>query len=155
MSSASLAFSLSICEISFSSCRIRCLRAIDLTSIATTGCQLSLDNQRRQRGNEDKWYDLLIDPDGGASKAIDMVVTSEQRDQAKQEPANDSDPALKVNPKNTAASTMPLAHTRYGVCEEQKRANLARVQGTIPIPTAGEGRTESAPGSRGCWDWLG
>jgi len=61
LSSASRALSLLICEISFStreisfsSCCIRCLRAIDLISIATTGCQLSLDNQRRQRGSEDK-----------------------------------------------------------------------------------------------------
>ena len=40
LSSSSRALSLLICKISF--------------SISTTGCQLSLDNQRRQRDNEDK-----------------------------------------------------------------------------------------------------
>ncbi len=62
LSSASRALSLSICKISFSSFCIRCSRAIDLISMSTTGCQLSYsfgedcvyDNQRRQRGNENK-----------------------------------------------------------------------------------------------------
>jgi hypothetical protein len=103
LSSASRAFSflicsvsLSTCKITFSSCCIRCLRAIDLISIAATGCQLSLDNQRRQRGKEDRYADLLIDPDGETSKEIDMVVTSEQRDQSEQNTADDGDPALQV-----------------------------------------------------------
>jgi len=91
--------SLSTCKISFSSCCIRCSRAIDLISISTTGCQLSLDNQRRQRGNEDKKSDLLIDPEGGASKDIDMVVTREQGDEAQQDAADNGDPALKVKPE--------------------------------------------------------
>jgi len=51
------------------------------------------DNQRRQRGNEDKSSDLLIDPDGGASKEIGMVITRKQ------------------------GSDGPLAHTRCGAWE--------------------------------------
>jgi hypothetical protein len=65
---------------------------------------LSLDNQRRHRGKEDKYSDLLIDPDGCTSKEIDMVVAREQRDQRKQDSANDSDPASRSNPNNTVAS---------------------------------------------------
>jgi hypothetical protein len=60
---------------------------------------LSFDNQRRQRGKEDRYSDLLIDPDGDTSKKIDMVVAREQRDQRKQDSANDSDPALQVESK--------------------------------------------------------
>ena len=82
LSSSSREISLSIREISL--------------SIAATGCQLSLDNQRRQRGKEDRYSDLLIDPDCCTSKEIDMVVAREQRDQRKQDSANDSDPALQV-----------------------------------------------------------
>ena len=47
LSSSSRALSLLICSISFLACKIS-------ISMPTTGCQLSLDNQRRQRGNEDK-----------------------------------------------------------------------------------------------------
>jgi hypothetical protein len=60
---------------------------------------LSLDNQRRQRGKEDKYSDLLIDPDGDASKEIDMVITREQRNQGKQHTGYDGDPALQVESK--------------------------------------------------------
>ena len=115
--------SLSTCKISLSSCCIRCSRSIDLISISTTGCQLSYsygedcvyDNQRRQRGNEDKSSDLLINPDRGASKEIDMVITRKQGDQAKQKPANDRDPTLEIKPKEhrSKKERLPLIVHQY------------------------------------------
>jgi hypothetical protein len=60
---------------------------------------LSFDNQRRQRGKEDKYSDLLIDPDGDASKEIDMVITREQRNQGKQHTGYDGDAALQIKSK--------------------------------------------------------
>ena len=80
-SSESRAFSLFSCSISLSSCFNLCSRAIDLISISTTGCQLSLDSQRRQGGSEDKYSDLLIKAEGCTPKEVDMVVSSKKRDQ--------------------------------------------------------------------------
>jgi hypothetical protein len=42
---------------------------------------------------------LLIDPDGDASKEIDMIITREQRNQGKQHTGYDGDPALQVESK--------------------------------------------------------
>ena len=72
---ASLELACSSRAISLSSCFIRCLRSISLISSSTTGCQLSLDNQRRQRGSEDKYSDLLIELEGWAPKEVDMVIS--------------------------------------------------------------------------------
>jgi hypothetical protein len=70
---------------------------------------------------------LLIDPDGGASKEIDMVVARKPGDQAKQESANDCDPALEIKADEHRSEEplapsaggqgpwVPLAHTRSGV----------------------------------------
>jgi hypothetical protein len=38
---------------------------------------LSIANQRRQRGKEDKNSDLLIEPDAGESRDVNMVVAGE------------------------------------------------------------------------------
>jgi hypothetical protein len=101
LSSASREISLSICEISL--------------SIAATGCQLSLDNQRRQRGKEDRYSDLLIDPDGDASKKIDMVIAREQRNQGKQHAGYACINATSGARAAKAGQHVPLAHTRSGV----------------------------------------
>ncbi len=96
LSSASRAFSLLSCAISLSSFFIRCFRSIDLISRSTTGCQLSLESQRRQRGKEESNSDLLIEPQSGAPEQVDMVVSGEQRDQGEQDAGDQRDPALKV-----------------------------------------------------------
>jgi len=57
---------------------------------------LSIAKKRRQRGKEDKNSDLLIEPDAGESRDVDMVVASEQGDQGQQEPGQNGDPALKI-----------------------------------------------------------
>jgi len=105
---ASRAFSFSICAISLSSCFIRFAYSISLCSNAilprsnsisrisysTTGCQLSLDNQRRQRGSEDRYSNLLIELEGWAPKEVDMVITRKECDQGEQKAGNERDCAL-------------------------------------------------------------
>jgi hypothetical protein len=66
---------------------------------------LSFDNQRRHRGKEDKYSDLLIDPDDDASKGIDMVITREQRNQGEQHTGYDGDPALQIKSKQHRSQT--------------------------------------------------
>ena len=98
---SSRAISLSSCFIRFScsiflfSCSIF-LRSnsISRISYSTTGCQLSLDNQRRQRGSEDRYSDLLIELEGWAPKEVDMVITREECDQGEQKAGNERDGAL-------------------------------------------------------------
>ena len=104
---SSRAISLSSCFIRFScsiflfSCSIF-LRSnsISRISYSTTGCQLSLDNQRRQRGSEDRNSDLLIELEGWAPKEVDMVITREECDQGEQKAGNERDRALKVKSQN-------------------------------------------------------
>ena len=104
---SSRAISLSSCFIRFScsiflfSCSIF-LRSnsISRISYSTTGCQLSLDNQRRQRGSEDRYSDLLIELEGWAPKEVDMVITREKCDQGEQKAGNERDRALKVKSQN-------------------------------------------------------
>ena len=91
---SSLELACSSRAISLSSCFIRCLRSISLISSSTTGCQLSLDNQRRQRGSEDKNSDLLIELEGWTPKEVDMVISGKQRDQGKQSAGDERDRAL-------------------------------------------------------------
>ena len=100
---SSRAISLSSCFIRFScsiflfSCSIF-LRSnsISRISYSTTGCQLSLDNQRRQRGSEDRYSDLLIELEGWAPKEVDMVITRKECDQGEQKTGNERDRALQV-----------------------------------------------------------
>ena len=100
---SSRAISLSSCFIRFScsiflfSCSIF-LRSnsISRISYSTTGCQLSLDNQRRQRGSEDRYSDLLIELEGWAPKEVDMVITRKECDQGEQKAGNERDRALQV-----------------------------------------------------------
>ena len=68
--------------------------SISRISYSTTGCQLSLDNQRRQRGSEDRNSDLLIELEGWAPKEVDMVITREECDQGEQKAGNERDRAL-------------------------------------------------------------
>ena len=63
LSSASCTFSLAICSLSFFSSLICCSRSIALISRSTTGCQLSVDNQRRQRGSDERYSCLLMERD--------------------------------------------------------------------------------------------
>jgi hypothetical protein len=91
-SAAILALSSALRAISLSSCFILCsceiLRfsnSIALISYSTTGCQLSIANQRRQRGNEERNSDLLIELEGGDSRDIDMIVSSKEGDQGEQQ----------------------------------------------------------------------
>jgi hypothetical protein len=42
---------------------ICCSRSIALISRSTTGCQLSVDNQRRQRGSDERYSCLLMERD--------------------------------------------------------------------------------------------
>jgi hypothetical protein len=72
-SASILELSASSCSISLLSCFIRFSCSIFLfscsisrISYSTTGCQLSLDNQRRQRGSEERNSDLLIELEGWA-----------------------------------------------------------------------------------------
>jgi len=74
--------------------------SISRISYSTTGCQLSLDNQRRQRGSEDRNSDLLIELEGWAPKEVDMVITREKCDQGEQKAGNERDRALKVKSQN-------------------------------------------------------
>jgi hypothetical protein len=99
----SCAQSLSIRSISFASALIRfsCkifLRSysIALISRSTTGRQLSIANQRRQRGKQERYADLLIKLDGAKSGELDMVVAGEQGDQGQQQASDNRDPARKV-----------------------------------------------------------
>jgi hypothetical protein len=57
---------------------------------------LSIAKKRRQRGKEDKNSDLLIEPDAGESRDVDMVVAGEEGDQGQQDPGQNGDPALKI-----------------------------------------------------------
>ena len=68
--------------------------SISRISYSTTGCQLSLDNQRRQGGSEDRNADLLIELEGWAPKEVDMVITREKCDQGEQKAGNERDRAL-------------------------------------------------------------
>jgi len=70
LSSASRTFSLAICALSFLICARSCFscaicfsHSIALISRSTTGCQLSLDNQRRQRGSDERYACLLVERD--------------------------------------------------------------------------------------------
>jgi len=72
------------------------LRSIALISRSTTGRQLSIANQRRQRGKEERYSDLLIDRDGSEAGEIDMGIRSEQRDQRNQQAGDIRDPDLEV-----------------------------------------------------------
>ncbi len=56
------------------------------------------DNQRRQRGKEERYSDLLIDRDGSEVGEINMGIRSEQGDQHNQQACNDRDPALVGEP---------------------------------------------------------
>jgi len=55
---------------------------------------LSLDNQRRQRGSEDRNSDLLIELEGWAPKEVDVVITRKECDQGEQKAGNERDRAL-------------------------------------------------------------
>ena len=55
---------------------------------------MSLDNQRRQRGSEDKNSYLLIELEGWTPKEVDMVISGKQRDQGKQSAGDERDRAL-------------------------------------------------------------
>ena len=98
---SSRAISLSSCFIRFScsiflfSCSIF-LRSNSISRIpySTTGCQLSLDNQRRQRGSEDKYSDLLVELESWAPKEVDMVISGKQRDQGEKGASDERDRAL-------------------------------------------------------------
>ena len=72
-----LAFSALSCSISISSCLVRC-------SISKTGRQLQIANQRRQRGNVERYSDLLIQGNGSKPGEVDMVVGAEQADEQQQ-----------------------------------------------------------------------
>ena len=91
---SSRAISLSSCFIRFS-CSIF-LRSYSIwrISYSKTGCQLSLDNKRRQRGSDDRYSDLLIELEGWAPKEVDMVITREECDQGEQKAGNERDRAL-------------------------------------------------------------
>ena len=106
----SCAQSLSIRSISLASAFIRfsckiflrsnsillCSYSIALISRSTTGRQLSIANQRRQRGKQERYADLLIELDGAESGELDMVVAGEQGDQCQQQASDNRDPARKV-----------------------------------------------------------
>jgi hypothetical protein len=97
------------------------LRSISLISSSTTGCQLSnssgedcvYDNQRRQRGSEDKNSDLLIELEGWAPKEVDMgeisneQPSSKKRDQGKQKASDERDRALQVESKKHGSQLKP------------------------------------------------
>jgi hypothetical protein len=69
---------------------------------------LSIANQRRQRGSEERNSDLLIELDPGDSREIDMVIASEQCDQNQQQAGGDRDPALKIkSEKNHSQNRSP------------------------------------------------
>ena len=97
---SSRAISLSSCFIRFSCSIFLRLNSISRISSSTTGCQLSLDNQRRQRGSEDRYSDLLIELEGWAPKEVDMgeisneQPSSKKRDQGKQSAGDERDRAL-------------------------------------------------------------
>ncbi|MCP9789066.1 hypothetical protein KBY99_08730 [Cyanobium sp. Maggiore-St4-Cus] len=55
---------------------------------------MSLDNQRRQRGSEDKYSDLLVELESWAPKEVDMVISGKQRDQGEQGASDERDRAL-------------------------------------------------------------
>ena len=80
-----------------SSCFIRCFRLIDLISRSTTGCQLSFQSQRRQRGKQERNSDVLIKPEGWTPKEDDMVIPSKQRDQGEQDAGDQRDPAADLS----------------------------------------------------------
>ena len=98
----SCAQSLSIRSISLASAFIRfsCKIFLRSNSIAlisrSTGRQLSIANQRRQRGKQERYADLLIELDGAESGELDMVVAGEQGDQGQQQASDNRDPARKV-----------------------------------------------------------
>ncbi|MCS5700251.1 hypothetical protein NZK32_14515 [Cyanobium sp. FGCU-52] len=57
---------------------------------------MSIANQRRQRGKEERNSDLLIDRYGSEDGEIDMGVRREQGDQRDQKAGDDRDPALAI-----------------------------------------------------------
>jgi hypothetical protein len=73
---------------------------------------LSLDNQQRHRGSEDKTSDLLIEPEGWAPKEVDMVMPREQRDQGKQKACNERDRTLQVESKKHRSQPEPANNNR-------------------------------------------
>jgi hypothetical protein len=68
---------------------------------------LNLDNQRRQRGSEVKFSDLLIEPECCAPKEVDMVISGEQRNQGQQSAGNESDRALQVESNKPRSQPKP------------------------------------------------
>jgi hypothetical protein len=90
-------------EISLSSHWIRFFRSIDLISRSTTGRQLSVGSQRRQRGKEERNSDLLVVRESGAPEEVDMAVIRKERDQGEERTGQKSDPARKSNPSNNVA----------------------------------------------------
>jgi hypothetical protein len=57
---------------------------------------LSIDNQRRQRGKEERNSSLLIDGDDAEDGEGDMGVGGEQGDEGKKQACDDRDPALSI-----------------------------------------------------------
>ena len=112
--------------------------SIFLISRSTTGRQLSIASQRRQRGNEERNADLLIKPDGAESRDVDMVIASEQGDQGQQEPSNKRDPARKIkSEKNHSQQHRDPNHP--GTCEPFRQPGNCLVAGV-----RGAGTTSSS-----------
>jgi hypothetical protein len=57
---------------------------------------LSIDNQRRQRGKEERNSSLLIDGDGAEDGEGDMAVGREKGDQGEKQACDDRDPTLTI-----------------------------------------------------------
>jgi len=111
-SASSLALSSSSRAISLSSCLICFSRSIALISRSTTGRQFSVDNQRRQRGSDERYADLLIELDDSNEGEFDMAIGREQRDQGQQQAGHSRDPALAVELKYRSQPTKLLK--QYG-----------------------------------------
>ena len=97
---SSRAISLSSRFIRFSCSIFLRSNSISRISYSTTGCQLSLDNQRRQRGSEDRNSDLLIELEGWAPKEVDMAITRKECDQGGEQSEENRDPDLTVKSQN-------------------------------------------------------
>jgi hypothetical protein len=92
------------------------LLSCDLICASTVGCQFNFANQRRQRGNEERNSDLLIDADMDPEE-IDMAVggkKSDQDDQTATSQRHEADAIQNRQRTNAGCSNELLIACRHG-----------------------------------------
>jgi len=104
----SLAFSFFSCSVSFLICSVSllicsdsCLSSLVRCSISRTGRQFSIDKKDRKGDSDASDAPLLLEGDDPA-RECDVVIGGEQRDEADDNPGQDLNDALAVEPRKPA-----------------------------------------------------